>query len=96
MDTENMKIKLEVDVEASEMREVLGLPDVAGLQNDVLEAMRSKLMSAASAGDPFSMMKALVPTGLFSLTEWQSMLARALQEGSAEMEVKPGRTGERS
>jgi hypothetical protein len=88
-----MKIKLEVDVEASEMRELLGLPDVTGLQTDVLRAVQSRMVSAASAGDPLAIFKALVPSGLWSVTDWQSMLARALQEGSAEVDTKGGRDG---
>lgn len=85
-----MKIKIEVDVEPSEARELLGMPDVAGLQTDVLRAVRSRLVSAASSGDPLALVKALVPPGLLSVTDWQAMLARALQEGSAETELKPG------
>ena len=91
-----MKIKLEVDVEASEMREVLGLPDVSGLQTDVLEAVRSKVLSAATSGDPFSLLKAVIPPGLLSVADWQSMFARAMQEGLAEADVKPGSGGPRS
>jgi hypothetical protein len=90
-----MKIKLEVDVEASEMRELIGLPDVTGLQTDVLQAVRNKVVSAASSGDPLSLLKALVPPGLLSVADWQSMFTRALQEGVAEAEVKRQESGNR-
>ncbi len=85
-----MKIKLEVDVEASEMREVLGLPDVSGLQNDVLKVVRTKVNQAATAGDPLALIRAIVPQGLLSMADWQGLLQRALQEGSAEVDVKTG------
>ncbi|MEO0973044.1 MAG: hypothetical protein AAFX85_08100 [Pseudomonadota bacterium] len=86
-----MKIKLEVDVEASEMRELVGLPDVAGLQTDVLKAVGTRVDAAAKSADPLALLKAVGPQGLQSMVDWQQLLQRALQEGSAEVEVDPSR-----
>ncbi|MEO0421699.1 MAG: hypothetical protein AAF184_05155 [Pseudomonadota bacterium] len=84
-----MKIKLEVDVEASEMRELVGLPDVSGLQSDVLKAVGSRVNAAAKSADPLALLKAMVPPGLQSVVDWPGLLQRAMQEGMAEVEIDP-------
>ncbi len=38
-----MQIKIEIDVKPEELRRFLGLPDVAGLQDDVLQFLRDKV-----------------------------------------------------
>jgi hypothetical protein len=38
-----MQIKIEIDVKPEELRRFLGLPDVAGLQDDVLHFLREKV-----------------------------------------------------
>lgn len=82
-----MKIKMEVDMEASEMREVLGLPDVKEFQSEVLKSVSTQVNAAARSADPLTLMKAFVPQGLQSMVDWQSMLQRAMQEGTAQTEV---------
>lgn len=41
-----MQIKIEIDVRPDELRRFLGLPDVAGLQDDVINFLREKLGTA--------------------------------------------------
>ncbi len=86
-----MKIKLEVDVEASEMRELVGLPDVSELQSDVLKAVGTRVNAAAKSADPFALLKAMVPAPLQSVVDWPLLLQRAMQEGAAEVEIDPTR-----
>lgn len=40
-----MKINVEVDITPAEARAFLGLPDVAPIQQEVLDGMKNKLMS---------------------------------------------------
>jgi hypothetical protein len=37
-----MQIKIEIDVKPEELRRFLGLPDVAGLQDDIVQFLRDK------------------------------------------------------
>ena len=41
-----MQIKIEIDVRPDELRRFLGLPDVAGLQDDVIDFLRQKIDAA--------------------------------------------------
>jgi len=82
-----MKIRLEVEVEATELREFLGLPDVTGIQEEALEALSRGLRKGTEGLDPFSILKSFVPASLLSLDEWQGLLRRALESGGmAEVE----------
>ncbi|WP_420428470.1 DUF6489 family protein [Algiphilus sp.] len=46
-----MQIRIEIDVKPEELRRFLGLPDVAGLQEDILAYLRDKV---GDASDTFS------------------------------------------
>jgi hypothetical protein len=83
-----MKIRVEVEVEPTELREFLGLPDVSSLQQDALDTLSRKLRTGAEGVDPVAILRGLVPTGLLSLEEWQRLLRRALDTGHAEAEKK--------
>ena len=38
-----MQIKIEIDVKPEELRRFLGLPDVAGIQDDIVQFLREKV-----------------------------------------------------
>jgi hypothetical protein len=59
-----MQIKVEVDVRPEELRRFLGLPDVAGLQEDLIQFLREKVAKAAENFDPISLIRdTLKPLG---------------------------------
>ena len=77
-----MKIRIEVEVGPTELREFLGLPDVAGVQQEAVNALTRKLRSGAASGaDAIAVLRGLVPEGLSSLGDWQRLVVRALQTG---------------
>jgi hypothetical protein len=66
----------------TELREFLGLPDVASVQQEALDALVHKLRSGAASGsDALAVLRGMVPEGLTSIGEWQRLLGRALQTG---------------
>jgi hypothetical protein len=58
-----MKVHIEVDMTPEEARAMMGLPDVAPLQQRMMEEMQSRLKSAFDTGDPEAMMQAWMPLG---------------------------------
>ena len=93
-----MKIRIEVEVGPTELREFLGLPDVATVQQEALDAVVHKLRSGASSGaDAVAILRGMMPEGLTSLSEWQRLIGRALQTGrpvTVETTVSPKREGD--
>lgn len=94
-----MKIRIEVEVGPTELREFLGLPDVSDVQQEAIKALSRKLRSGAAGGaDAVAVLRGLVPGTLGSLgsigslTDWQRLIGRALQTGrpvSVETTVTP-------
>jgi hypothetical protein len=77
-----LKVRIEIEVGPTELREFLGLPDVAGIQQEALDSLVRKLRSGAATGsDAITVLRGMVPEGLTSLSEWQRLIGRALQTG---------------
>lgn len=57
-----MQIKIEIDVQPEELRRFLGLPDVSGLQEEVVSFLRDKVADANETFDPTSFVKANIET----------------------------------
>lgn len=70
-----MQIRIEIDVKPEELRRFLGLPDVAGLQEDLIAFLREK-MGAAGEFDPAAFVKGNFDTLKKSHT-WQRLLSAA-------------------
>lgn len=69
-----MQIKIEIDVRPDELRRFLGLPDVAGLQDDIVAFLRGKV-GAASEFDATSFVKSNIEA-LRRNPAWQKVVAR--------------------
>ncbi|MCX7060180.1 MAG: DUF6489 family protein [Gammaproteobacteria bacterium] len=84
-----MQIKIEIDVKPEELRRFLGLPDVAGLQEDLINFLRDKLGSAAETFDPSSFVKENLQS-LKASAPWQ-LIVSATKSGvrSGTRSVKP-------
>lgn len=52
-----MQIKIEIDVKPEELRRFLGLPDVAGLQDDVVQFLREKVGQVNENFNPADFLK---------------------------------------
>jgi hypothetical protein len=59
-----MKIKLEFDITAKEVRQVIGLPDVERLQKEVVDAIREKMVAGVEGFDPLTLLRSFMPWNL--------------------------------
>lgn len=69
-----MQIKIEIDVKPEELRRFLGLPDIAGLQDDIIGFLRDK-MGAAGDFDPASFVKTNLDA-LRNSAPWKNIAAK--------------------
>ena len=58
-----MKVHVEVDMTPEEARRFMGLPDVAPLQEQMMDEMKARVKAAFDTGDPEAMMQAWMPLG---------------------------------
>jgi hypothetical protein len=80
-----MKIRLEFDISASEVRRLLGLPDVEQLQKDVVEAIRERMVAGVEGFDPLSLLRSFftMAQGFPGFESLQKLLRLAVTRGSA-------------
>lgn len=52
-----MQIKIEIDVKPEELRRFLGLPDVAGIQDDIVQFLREKVGQVNETFNPSDFVK---------------------------------------
>ncbi|MGQ0618619.1 MAG: DUF6489 family protein [Panacagrimonas sp.] len=81
-----MQIKIEIDVKPEELRRFLGLPDVAGLQDDVVQFLREKVGQVNENFNPADFVR-----GNFDLLRqspaWKKLITRispSADDGEAE------------
>ncbi len=81
-----MKINIEIDVTPAELRHFLGLPDVAGLQEDMIDYVRTRVSRGADNFDPAELLRETTDWGNKTL---QRILGMAASRLYAEEEDEP-------
>ena len=66
-----MKITINVDCTPEEARTFLGLPDVAPMQEVLMEEMQRRMMENLKAMDPEQMIKTWLPVGMQGFEQLQ-------------------------
>jgi hypothetical protein len=69
-----MKVHVEVDMTPEEARRLMGLPDVAKLQEDMLKEMQRRIKAALDTSDPEAMMRVWMPLGGQAFEQFQRLL----------------------
>ena len=77
-----MKIHMEMDISPEEARALMGLPDVAPLQAEMLDEMRKRMKAAMDAYDPAAMLKALMPMGAEGFQQFQEAMWDAASQAA--------------
>jgi hypothetical protein len=88
-----MKITIDIDCTPDEARRFLGLPEVAAMQERVLEAMERRLVEAIASSDTATLVERWMPVGLQGIEQWQSLwaqLAAAATGTPRKTKAKPG------
>ena len=85
-----MKITVNIDTTAQEMREFLGLPNVQPLQDEMMEKIRDNMEQGVAGFDPVTLMKPLLPPQMQQSVEslqkafWDAFRKAAVQPGGTE------------
>lgn len=73
-----MKISVEFDITAKEVRQVIGLPDVEQLQQEVVDAIRERMVAGVEGFDPISLLSSLMPANLPGFDSAQKLVSQLL------------------
>lgn len=80
-----MQIKIEIDVKPDELRRFLGLPDVAGIQDEVIQFLRTKVGQANESFNPGEFVKGNFEN-LRKTPAWKRFMARLDEAENSEDE----------
>ena len=86
-----MKIRLEFDISATEVRRVLGLPDVEQLQKEVVDAIRERMVAGVEGFDPLSLLRSFfsMAQSFPGFESLQKLLRMAVTRGGAPRSERP-------
>ena len=71
-----MKLNMEIDCTPDEARRFFGLPDVAAVQQVIMDTMQQRLVEAVSTTDPKALMDQWVPMGFKAMEQWPALWAQ--------------------
>lgn len=77
-----MKISVDIDCTPEEARQLMGLPDVSQVQQEVLEEMRKQILAGLDNMDPQAILKMWAPAGAEGWEQMQKMLWSGLTKGA--------------
>jgi uncharacterized protein DUF6489 len=67
-----MKVNIELDMTPEEARRLMGLPDVAAMQERMAKEIERRMKEALQSSDPAAMLKAWFPMGGDALQQFQT------------------------
>lgn len=78
-----MKVTINVECTPEEARTFLGLPDVAPLQQEMMDGLRGQMDKAAQAMNPEQVMKTIFPAGTDGIADMQKTFWSAMTGAGA-------------
>lgn len=69
-----MKFKIDVEMSPEELRKVLGLPDVEGFHEDMMNRIRTQMEEGVEGYDPLTLFKPYLSSGLGSMDALQKIM----------------------
>ncbi|WP_374654129.1 DUF6489 family protein [Dongia sp.] len=76
-----MKINVDIDCSPEEARAFFGLPNVAPMQDAVMQEVQDRVMAAMKGTDAETLLKTWMPAGIAGLEQMQKMFWQAFGQG---------------
>ncbi len=68
-----MKVRIEIELNPEEFRQLLGLPDIVGIQEDLVRYARDKLAQSSDTFDPVTFLRETM-TGKTGMKAWRKFI----------------------
>jgi len=84
-----MNIKIDIDVTPEEMRKLMGLPDIEGFQQQLLDDVRERMQRGVDGYDPIALLEPYIKGSLAGMDWMQRLFTAGLtQRGSGSDDAK--------
>ncbi|MDY6892085.1 MAG: DUF6489 family protein [Pseudomonadota bacterium] len=75
-----MNFRIDIEMTPEELRRTLGLPDVTGLQQQMVTRVREQMEAGAEGYDPLTLLKPYLNGGIGSMETFQKLLFNMLNQ----------------
>jgi hypothetical protein len=76
-----MNVKIDIDVTPEEMRRLMGLPDVEGFQQQVLDDIRERIRQGVDGYDPLVLFEPYLKGSIAGMDWMQRLFTASLTQG---------------
>jgi len=78
-----MNFKIDVDMTPEEFRKVMGLPDIASLQEDMINKVKEQMAAGVEGYDPLTLLKPYLTNSVGSVEAFQKMMLGLMSQYSS-------------
>jgi hypothetical protein len=79
-----MKFHIDVEMSPAELRKLMGLPDLEGLQQRMLDELQARMEQGAEGYDPMELMQPYMKTSLAGMDMMQRLFAAGMAAAGAQ------------
>jgi hypothetical protein len=77
-----MHVKVDVDVTPEEVRRLMGLPDVHGFQQEIMDRIRQQMLAGAEGYDPLTLFRPFLEQTASSMESFQKLFGGLMAAGT--------------
>ncbi|BBB29959.1 DUF6489 family protein [Neptunomonas japonica] len=74
-----MNFKVDIEMTPNELRQVMGLPDVGSLQDEMIAKVREQMDAGAEGYDPLTLLKPYITNSVGSMESLQKLIFNMMQ-----------------
>jgi len=75
-----MNFRIDIEMTPEELRRALGLPDVTGLQQEMIAKVREQMEAGAEGYDPLTLLKPYLNNGIGSMEAFQKLIFNMMNQ----------------
>ena len=75
-----MNFRIDIEMTPEELRQTLGLPDVTGLQQEMIAKVREQMEAGVDGYDPLTLLKPYLTNGIGSMEAFQKLLFNMMSQ----------------
>ena len=77
-----MHVKVDVDITPEEVRRLMGLPDVHGFQQEIMERIKQQMLAGAEGYDPLTLFRPFLEQTASSMESFQKLFGGLMSAGT--------------
>jgi hypothetical protein len=77
-----MQVKVDVEITPEEVRRLMGLPDVHGFQQEIMDRIKQQMLAGAEGYDPLTLFRPFFEQTASSMESFQKLFGGLMAAGS--------------